>query len=244
MCIWIQREPCLWAQHCSGRKVDILTLRVELCKAASQARIRADNSAYLVWYVLIGQGLGAYAGLTANIFAAYALTEVVFAIYMSYLVQFVQKPSPPSTLPMAKRNELFHRVLGADLAYPTPYRPRAKEGDVERNMERELWKMYETGQLTAGEYHHVVDRKYEEMHGMQVKRRVGKLTETQKNVISAFVEESEGEREERLRREIEGDVGYGQDDFEEGIVARDGSLVPLHHMDRRAVEFRERLRTW
>ena len=146
---------------------------------------------------------------------------------------------------MAKRNELFHRVLRADLSYPLPYRPREKQaGDVEGQMERELWKMYETGQLTAGEYHHVVDRKYEEMHGMQVRRRVGKMSETDKRTIEAFVEETEGEREERLRKEIEGDVGRGKDDFEEGIVARDGSLVSLHHMDRRAVEFRERLRTW
>jgi len=104
--------------------------------------------------------------------------------------------------------------------------------------------MYQTGQLTRGEFHHAADRKYEELHGMQVRRRLGKLSEGDKDVISAFVEETPGEREEKLRREIEGGGARASDERDEGIVAEDGTFIPLHHMDRRAVEFRERLRTW
>lgn len=104
--------------------------------------------------------------------------------------------------------------------------------------------MYELGQVTAAEYHHIQDRHYEELHGMQVRRRVGKMTESVKATIEAFVEESQGDREERLRAEIEGDVGVNPDYDEDGIIDRHGDLIRLHPMDRRAVDFRERLRTW
>lgn len=205
------------------------------------------HSAYLLWFVLLGQGLSGASGLTATIFAAYALTEVVFAIYTSYLIKYVQTPSPPSTLPLEKRNELFHKVLRSDLAYSKPTRPRFKDDDgPEKQMEKELFKLYELGQITPAQYHHLNDRRYEEMHGMQVRQRVAKLTEDEKDVITAFVEDEPGEREERLRDQIEKDVGFGQDDWDgdEGIIDRAGRVIKLHPMDRRAVEFRERLRTW
>jgi hypothetical protein len=163
---------------------------------------------------------------------------------MSYLVRLVQKPSPPTKLPLERRNELFRKVLRSDLSYGPPTRPRPIEGNVEREMEREIFKMYELGQVTASEYQHIKDRHYEELHGMQFRRRVGKMTEKDKAIIEAFVEESEGDREERLRKEIEGEVGVNPDYDEDGIVDRNGETIKLHHMDRRAVEFRERLRTW
>ena len=112
-------------------------------------------------------------------------------------------------------------------------------------MEMELWRLYESGHLTKGQYHHAKDKRYETMHGMQVSRRVGKMTEGQKDLIEAFVEENEGEREQRLKHQIEKDVGFGhEDDFQEGLVDDAGRVLQLHPMDRRAVEFRERLRTW
>jgi hypothetical protein len=201
-------------------------------------------SAYLIWYAIIGQGLLGYTGLTCTILAGYALTEVVFSFYMTYLIRLVQRPAPPSTLPLDRRNALFRKVLAADLTYPRPSRPRSKPGDVERELEREMYRMYERGHVTASEYHHVVDRHYEERHGIRERRRVGKMSEVQKEVIAAFVEEDQGEREERLRKEIEGDVGTNPNYDEDGIVDRDGNVILLHRMDRRAVEFRERLRTW
>ena len=170
---------------------------------------------------------------------------------MGYLVRFVQKPSPPSTMKLEDRAKHLDYILKSDLGYTPLTRPRPlvdENGvpDPEREMERETWKMYELGQVTAAQYHHIVDRHYEELHGMQVRRRVGKMTETEKDVISSFVEEEPGEREERLRKEIEKDVGWGQDDFDQefSLVDRQGEPVPLHPYDRRAVEFRERLRTF
>ena len=112
-------------------------------------------------------------------------------------------------------------------------------------MEGELFKLYETGYVTSAQYYHMKDRHYEELNGMQFRRRVGKMTEGEKDLIESFVEEEPGEREQRLRDQIEKDVGWAQDDFEDdGIVTKTGDIVKLHTMDRRAVEFRERLRTW
>ena len=70
------------------------------------------------------------------------------------------------------------------------------------------------------------------------------MTIDEQDVIASFVEEESGERETRLRKQIEGDVKLVDDLEDEGILNRDGQVVMLHFMDRRAVEFRERLRTW
>ncbi len=102
--------------------------------------------------------------------------------------------------------------------------------------------MYEIGQLNATQYHHLVDRHYEELNGMQQRQRVGKIRSEQLEVIDAFVDE-DGDREERLRKEIEGDLGMNPE-YEDGIVDKYGRVIMLHPADRRAVEFRERLRTW
>jgi hypothetical protein len=99
--------------------------------------------------------------------------------------------------------------------------------------------------ISAAELHHARDRKYEVGLGMQEKGRVGRLDEGTRGVIEAFVEGSKGEREERLRKEVEGDVGVGQTGWnKDGIVDADGKIIMLHKHDRRAIEFRERLRTW
>jgi hypothetical protein len=201
-----------------------------------------------LWYILIGRGLAGAAGLTGTIFAAYAITEVLFSIHMSNLIRHVQTPAPPSTLPLEARNALFRRVLRSGLSYPVPSRPdfRGAGEDPDRLMEKVLWERYENGEWSKEEYWHAKDAEYERRHGLKEgKRRVGKLTESEKEVIQSFVEEIPGERDERLRKEIEGDVGLGIDDFDEnGIYDRNGEVVRLHPMDRRAVEFRERLRSW
>jgi hypothetical protein len=139
-------------------------------------------------------------------------------------------------------------VLRSDLSYPIPVRPVFKSTDSDPGgvNARVLWGRYEAGELTKEEYWHMKDGAYEVMYGMREgRRRVGKLTEGERRVIDDFVEESPGDRDERLRKEIEGDVGEGMDDFPvEGLYDKQGELIRLHHMDRRAVEFRERLRTW
>ena len=170
--------------------------------------------------------------------------QVVFAIYTHYLIRFVQTPSPQSELPLEKRNELFHRILHIGLAYPIPLRPTNPDDDPDVELEQKLYEQYETGQVSVAGYHHLRDREYEHIHGMQVKRRVGKMTEEDRGVIEAFVEEEPGEREERLREQVERDVGEADVNAEGGIVGEDGKTMMLHPMDRRAVEFRERLRPW
>jgi hypothetical protein len=73
---------------------------------------------------------------------------------------------------------------------------------------------------------------------------VGKTTGEEREVISAFVEDEPGEREKRLRDEVESGVRVLRTSDEEEIVDRDGSAAKLHPNDPRAVEFRERFRTW
>jgi len=215
---------------------------------SAQSELGLTTSVYLIWFVLLAQGLSAYSSLSATIFAAYALTEVVFSIYTTYLIRFVQASSPPSALSPEKRNELLRKIITADLAYERPIRPRPIPGDLDRDFERKLWEEYELGHITAAEWHHIQDREYEALHGINerfMQRRVGKMTVREREVLDAFVEESEGDRDERLRKEIERDVGQGWDDFDdEGIIGREGEIRMLHQMDQRAVEFRERLRTW
>ena len=79
---------------------------------------------------------------------------------------------------------------------------------------------------------------------MRQRRRVGKMTEDEANVIDAFVEEAPGEREARLREQVEDNVGAVEPWKDEGIMGKYGEVTMLHPMDRRAVEFRERMRTW
>ncbi|GFZ43636.1 hypothetical protein JCM24511_01356 [Saitozyma sp. JCM 24511] len=197
------------------------------------------SCAYLVWYTLFGSYQG---GLTATLFAAYALTEVTFAIYHHYLIRFVQSPSPPSNLPLEVRHSLFMRVLTAGLTYPIPTPPKFDSDDPLLELRQTLYNRYVVGQITAAQYHRLLDSEYEERMGMRETRRVGKMTGEEREVIAAFAEPEE--REQRLREEVERDVGMLREWDEEGIVDKDGNAIRLHLHDRRAVEFRERLRTW
>ncbi|WVQ96095.1 hypothetical protein IAU59_003196 [Kwoniella sp. CBS 9459] len=216
--------------------------------------------AYLIWFTVLSPALSGAAGLTATIFAAYALTEVLFSIYMSRLISFVQKPSPASTLPIAARTELFLRVLHSNLTYPVPAKGidapdtiletngdggvdlKPRDAEVER-AEADFQK----GLISVAQYYHIKNRAYEEAVGIRERRRVGKMTKEERNVIEAFVEDEEGDRERRLREQIENGVLPNDDRKEwgyEGIVDDEGNAIKLHPWDKRAIDFRERLRTW
>lgn len=70
------------------------------------------------------------------------------------------------------------------------------------------------------------------------------MSEADRSVLDAFVEEHEGDREKRLRREIEtGKSGFEKPE-QDGLEDSYGNPIMLHAHDRRAVEFRERMRTW
>ncbi|WWD04281.1 hypothetical protein V865_002349 [Kwoniella europaea PYCC6329] len=216
------------------------------------------SCAYLLWYTLFSSSLFGGSGLTATIFAAYSLTEIVFSIYMSYLINYVQKPSPASTLPKSERTILFRKVLHSNLTYPAPSRGILKhpneDGDdgkdgVVRDYEVEqAEKNFQLGLISVAELHHIRNREYEESVGIRSRKRVGKMSEDEKSVIDSFVEDLPGDREKKLREQVENDVlpnelreewGY------EGIInEQTNEVVKLHYWDKRAIEFRERLRTW
>jgi len=175
------------------------------------------------------------------------LTEVVFAIYHYYLIHFVQAPAPPSELPLDIRSALFQKVLHAGLSHPqVPSRlldPSYRNDSYFAHAEN----MYEAGLMSAKDLHHARDHEYEDSMGIgRPRRRVGRITQVDKNVIDSFVEENEGDRERRLRQQIEADAMGIKDGDEEEQALEDayGNPIMLHAHDRRAVEFRERLRTW
>ncbi len=144
---------------------------------------------------------------------------------------------------LESRNALYQRILHIGLAYPIPERPLNPSDDPDAEHQREIYNLYASGQITVPQYHHLKDREYEEVHGIQSKRRVGKMTVDETGVIDAFVEDEPGEREARLREQIEG-VVTPLDQLEEGLLDKNGKEIMLHPMDRRAIEFRERMRTW
>ena len=145
---------------------------------------------------------------------------------------------------MEVRNGLVQRVYQTGLSYLVPTLSPNLLGDPGLEIERNLYSLYETGQVSAAQYHHLKDREYEEIHGMRSRPRVGKLTVEETGIIDAFVEVESGERDARLRAQVEEDVGVREIRDEEGILGKDGEVLMLHRMDRRAVEFRERFRTW
>lgn len=106
--------------------------------------------------------------------------------------------------------------------------------------------MYDAGLMSAKELHHARDHEYEVAMGIgRPRRRVGRISQEDKNVIESFVEENEGDRERRLRQQIEADaMNVGDGEEEQPLEDADGNSVMLRAHDRRAVEFRERLRTW
>ncbi|KAL0250013.1 hypothetical protein I308_103316 [Cryptococcus tetragattii IND107] len=203
------------------------------------------SCAYLLWFIL----LSPYPhSLTATLFAAYALTEALFAIYLSYLNSSVQRPSPPSNVSDEFRTALIQRVFHSGLRYPIPPKgvlahndvdPARRDAVAERAEED-----YQKGFISAAELHHIRDREYEESVGLRERQRTGRMTHAERAVIDAFVEEDEGDREKMLRDQIEGNVKPMEEECGyEGII-QNGKIVKLHRWDRRAIEFRERLRTW
>ena len=62
--------------------------------------------------------------------------------------------------------------------------------------------------------------------------------------VSGFMEDESRKREKPLSDEVEREMGMLEQWDEDGIVDRDGNATKLHPYDPRAVEFRERFRTW
>lgn len=197
--------------------------------------------------MIFGPGITGRSGLTATILAAYAFTEVVFAIYHYYLIHHVQAPAPPSELPLDIRNSLFHKVLNSGLAYTVPHNgPGYGSPSGGDEYFKNAQNMYEAGHITVQELNHAKDHEYRDSVGIgRARRRVGKMAEEDKSVLDSFVEVNEGDREKRLRAQIEsGEIGNEEEPEPEALEDAYGNSVMLNSHDRRAVEFRERLRTW
>ncbi|RXK38174.1 hypothetical protein M231_04548 [Tremella mesenterica] len=179
---------------------------------------------YTIWFF---QFRSRPASLPQTILAAYTVTEIVFALYHLHLSRLVQAPGRPSPLSLESRNNLFLRLLRAGIAYPAPPLPMRLDDCVEY-----AEGMYRTGHLTAAQLHRVREWRSE---GAMVARQetTGRMTQDEKKVLDSFREKVPGEREERLKGEVENGVEEGQS----------GEIL-LEEYDRRVVEFRERLRTW
>jgi hypothetical protein len=106
--------------------------------------------------------------------------------------------------------------------------------------------MYEAGHISVQALSHAKDHEYRDSLGIgRPRRRVGKITEEDKSILDSFVEENEGDREQRLRAQIEsGEIGNEEQPETEVLEDSYGNSIMLNSHDRRAVEFRERLRTW
>ena len=79
-----------------------------------ESHIRLTNRAYLAWFCLAYEGQRQFGlALTAS---AYAVCEVVFAIYMGYIIRQVQKPSLSSVSSSNRRQELLRKIINVDVA--------------------------------------------------------------------------------------------------------------------------------
>lgn len=166
-------------------------------------------------------------------------------MYHYYLIHHVQAPAPPSDLPLDIRFSLFHKVLHAGLSTRAPERPGLDSPGDGDGYFANAQELHKAGHISLSELRHAKDHEYEDAVGIgRPRRRVGRLTEADRSVLDAFVEENEGDREKRLRREIE--TGTTGDERQDQELLEDsyGNPIMLHALDRRAVEFRERLRTW
>lgn len=168
----------------------------------------------------------------------------MFAIYHHYLILFVQSESPPSNLPLEVRYSLFLRVLAAGLTCSVPPPPRYDPEGSLFELPQKLYDRYASGQIAAAQYHCLFDSENNERIGLRNRRKVDKTTGEESEDISGFMEDEPREREKTLSDEVEGDVGTLEQWDEDGIVDRDGNATMLHPYDPRAVEFRERFRTW
>lgn len=147
--------------------------------------------------------------------------------------------------------------MHSNLVYPVPSRGIPKDDQEEYIEEEELENTFEIrqaeknfskGLISVAELHHIKNKKYEESIGIRERRNgVGKLNREDRNVIDQFVEEFPGQREQKLKDQIENDILPNEDRKEwgyEGIIDEEDNIVKLHPWDKRAIEFRERLRTW
>ncbi|WWC73569.1 uncharacterized protein I206_107541 [Kwoniella pini CBS 10737] len=205
--------------------------------------------AYLIWYTLLSPSLSGGSGLTATIFAGYAITEIFFSIYYAYLIKYVQKPAPISNLPISERTNLFLKVVHSNLIYPIPIKGIENYEDLKEERIFEIEKAeenFQKGLISINELYHIKNKEYEESIGIQEKKRIGKLDYKEKELIQSFVEEYKGQREEKLKSQIENSILPNKQWGYEGIIDEkdDKKIVKLHSWDKRAIDFRERLRTW
>lgn len=100
---------------------------------------------------------------------------------------------------------------------------------------------YERGEINAEEY----AVKINELVKPKRSRHVGMIREEVEEAIGLFGGDPQ-ERERMLKAQVEGRVSDPEsDDWDQnGILEKDGSPKRLAVDDPRAIEFRERLRTW
>ena len=76
-------------------------------------------------------------------------------------------------------------------------------------------------------------------------QRVGSIAVEERKVIKSSVEEEESKEGLGPPEQMRKDTGEDKEVWrEKGIVGKFGNAVMLHQSDARAVEFRERMRTW
>lgn len=184
---------------------------------------RLIRSVYLSWFFVVYQGQRnpRLAALTA----AYATCEVAFAAYMAYTIRRVQRPSPPSNLSPDRRQELLRKIMTADLAAD----PRADMSG--HKLQERMWEMFGSDAVPAGG-----EAGLDESGGMRTRSRTGARTRTRTRTHGA-VREKDLSSEKKLKRDIEVQADHVLDQPV-------GHMEQLHHSHPRAVEFRERLRTW
>lgn len=184
---------------------------------------------YAIWFFAIRKSKG---GLLPTILAAYCVLEVVYTAYYVYLFQLVQKPSPASELPLETRKGLFFKVLKAGLLYPVPSLPFPLD-EPRKEVADHANEMYRAGSLSAAQLHRA--REWMSDHTVLSQREAAaRMTAEEKKSMEAFLERFPGEREQRLRKEVElEDLSSGQD-----------ANLTEEEMARRQVEFKEQLRKW
>jgi hypothetical protein len=146
--------------------------------------------------------------------AAYAVCEAVFAMYMGYIIRQVQKTSLPSNLSPDRRQELLRKIMTADLAAD----PR---DDMSGCKLERAWEVFGGDAKQAAAEAITADNE-----GTRSRLRP-KEEGQQKDLLS----------EKKLKRDIEVQV-------DEVLFASVGDMEQLHHSHPRAIEFRERFRTW
>jgi hypothetical protein len=176
-------------------------------------KTRLICSIYLTWFWLVYHGQRNHRLAIAA--AAYAICEVVFAIYMEYTIRRVQRPSPPSSLSPDRRQELLRKIMTADLAAD----PRDDMSG--QKLQERMWEMLGGDRKQPGS--EAVTFGTEGVRTRSRKKDDGQ----QRDLLS----------EKQLKRDIEVQVDQG---MEQPV----GHMEQLHHSHPRAIEFRERLRTW